>query len=189
MGDTLTADTSSISDDDGLTKVSYQYQWIRNDGTSDAEIASAADSTYALADDDEGNTVKVRVSFTDDDGNDESLTSPETATVAARPNSPATGTLAITGTAQVGRTLTADTSGIADDDGLTNVSYSYQAEGGYNHDLAKRGGALQGVALSSMRFTPLAGNSRTMKTDKKGALRLQTHLLLDRPEIEWPCRT
>ena len=131
VGDTLTADTSSISDDDGLTKVSYQYQWIRNDGTSDAEIASAADSTYALADDDEGNTVKVRVSFTDDDGNDESLTSPETATVAARPNSPATGTLAITGTAQVGRTLTADTSGIADDDGLTNVSYSYQWVG--NH--------------------------------------------------------
>ena len=23
----------------------------------------------------------------------------------------------------------------------------------------------------------------------KGALRLQTHLLLDRPEIDWPCRT
>ena len=29
-----------------------------------------------------------------------------------------------------------------------------QAEGGYNHDLAKRGRALQGVALSSMRFHP-----------------------------------
>ena len=38
-------------------------------------------------------------------------------------------------------------------------------------------------------FTPLPGDSRTMKTDKKGALRLQTHLLLDRPEIDWPCRT
>ena len=126
VGDTLTADTSSISDDDGLTKVSYQYQWIRNDGTSDAEIAIATDSTYALADDDEGNTVKVRVSFTDDAGTDESLTSPATATVAARISSPATGVPSVTGTAQVGRTLTADTSGIADDDGLTNVSYSYQ---------------------------------------------------------------
>ena len=31
-----------------------------------------------------------------------------------------------------------------------------QAEGGYNHDLAKRGRALQGVALSSMRFHPTA---------------------------------
>ena len=29
-----------------------------------------------------------------------------------------------------------------------------QAEGGYNHDLAKRGRALQGVAMSSMRFHP-----------------------------------
>ena len=35
----------------------------------------------------------------------------------------------------------------------------------------------------------LAGDTRTMKTDKKGALRLQTHLLLDRPAIDWPCRT
>ena len=38
-------------------------------------------------------------------------------------------------------------------------------------------------------FTPLAGDTRTMKTDKKGALRLQTHLLSDRPAIDWPCRT
>ena len=126
VGETLTADTSSISDADGLTNVSYQYQWLRNDGNSDSEIAGATDSTYALADDDEGNTVKVRVSFTDDAGTDESLTSPATATVAARISSPATGVPSVTGTAQVGRTLTADTSGIADADGLTNVSYSYQ---------------------------------------------------------------
>ena len=39
------------------------------------------------------------------------------------------------------------------------------------------------------RLTPLAGDTRTMKTDKKGAPRLQTHLLLDRPAIDWPCRT
>ena len=83
VGETLTADTSSISDADGLTNVSYQYQWIRNDGNSDSEIAGATDSTYTLADDDEGNTVKVRVSFTDDAGADESLTSPATATVSA----------------------------------------------------------------------------------------------------------
>ena len=42
------------------------------------------------------------------------------------PNNPATGTPAISGVAWVGETLTADTSGIADDDGLTGVSYSYQ---------------------------------------------------------------
>ena len=72
------------------------------------------------------NTVKVRVSFMDDQDNNESLTSPATATVAPRPNRPATGTPTISGTVQVGRTITADTSGIDDADGLTNVSYSYQ---------------------------------------------------------------
>ena len=41
-------------------------------------------------------------------------------------NSPASGAPAITGTAQVGETLTADTSGIADADGLDNAAFSYQ---------------------------------------------------------------
>ena len=65
------------------------------------------------------------MSFSDDADNEETLTSGATAT-AARPNSPATGVPAISGTAHAGQTLTADTSGIADEDGLTNVSYSYQ---------------------------------------------------------------
>ena len=30
---------------------------------------------------------------------------------------------------------------------------------------------------------------QAMKTDMKGILRLQTHLLMDRPAIDWPCRT
>ncbi len=42
------------------------------------------------------------------------------------PNSPATGQPSISGTAQVGSTLTADTSGIVDQDGLDNVTFSYQ---------------------------------------------------------------
>ena len=37
---------------------------------------------------DEGLAVKVRVSFTDDAGNEEAFTSAATATVAARPNKP-----------------------------------------------------------------------------------------------------
>ena len=41
-------------------------------------------------------------------------------------NNPATGAPAITGTAQVGKTLTADTSGIADTDGLENVAFTYR---------------------------------------------------------------
>ena len=41
-------------------------------------------------------------------------------------NNPATGAPAITGTAQVGETLTVDTSGIADEDGLEDAAFSYQ---------------------------------------------------------------
>ena len=128
-GETLSADTSGIADADGLTNVSYSYQWIRNDGTSDTDIAGAADPTHTLAAADEGKTIRVKVSFTDDANNEETLTSAATATVEAEdaaPNSPATGLPAISGTAQVGETLTADTSGIADADGLSGATFSYQ---------------------------------------------------------------
>ena len=125
-GATLTADTSGIADADGLTNAVFSYQWIANDGNADTDIENETGSTYELSDDDVGKTIKVRVSFTDDADNQETLTSAATATVAARPNSPATGLPTISGTAQVDETLTADVSSIADADGLTNVSYSYQ---------------------------------------------------------------
>ena len=124
VGETLTADTSGIEDTDGLDNADFTYQWLADD----TAIADATGSTYTLADTDEGKTVKVRVSFTDDAGNDETLTSEATAAVAAAPtpNSPATGAPTISGTAQVGETLTANTSGVADTDGLSNVQYEYQ---------------------------------------------------------------
>ena len=125
-GETLTADISGIDDEDGLTNVSYSYQWIRSDGNDDTDIAGETGSTYAVSDEDVGNTIKVRVTFTDNADYQESLTSEATAAVAARPNSPATGAPTISGTAQAGQTLTADTSGIADEDGLTNVTFNYQ---------------------------------------------------------------
>ena len=126
VGDTLTADTTGIADADGLSGATYSYQWIANDGTADTDIADATDSSYTLVAADDGKTIKVEMSFTDDAGNRETLTSTATSSVAARPNSPATGAPTISGTAQVGETLTADTTGIGDADGLTNVSYSYQ---------------------------------------------------------------
>ena len=122
---TLTADTSGIGDADGLTNVSYSYQWVANDGTSDSDIADATASAYTLVAADAGKTIKVKVAFTDDNGNDESLTSTATTAVIAA-NTSATGAPTISGTVQVDQTLTADTSGIGDADGLTNVSYSYQ---------------------------------------------------------------
>ena len=131
VGETLTADASGIADTDGLTNVSYGYQWIANDGTSDTDITGATDSSYTLVAADEGKTIKVEISFTDDAGSEETLTSTATEAVSFAvqqqiTNSSATGTPTISGTVRVGETLTADTSGIADTDGLTNVSYSHQ---------------------------------------------------------------
>ena len=83
VGQTLTVDTSAIADEDGLDNVSYSYQWIRNDGTTDTDIEDATDSAYTPPVGDVGKTIKVRVTFTDDADNQESLTSADTDTVAA----------------------------------------------------------------------------------------------------------
>ena len=122
VGETLTADTSGIDDANGLDNVGYSYQWLADD----ADIAGATNNTYTLVDTDVGKTIKVRVIFTDNADNEETLTSAATAAVEPRPNSPATGAPTISGTAQVGETLTVDTSDIADADGMSGAVFIYQ---------------------------------------------------------------
>ena len=126
VGETLTADITGISDADGLTNGSYSYQWMRSDGNDDTDISGESASTYTLVSTDQGKTIKVRVSFTDDADNDENLTSAATAAVEPALNSPATGAPTISGTAQVGETLAAETSGISDADGMTSAAFTYQ---------------------------------------------------------------
>ncbi len=88
VGETLTAAVSNVMDPEGVTNATYSYQWVRvdADGTSNAvDIPGATSSTYTLTADDLGKKVKLRVSFNDDDGNAEQLTSdahPTTGTVA-----------------------------------------------------------------------------------------------------------
>ena len=81
------AGTTAINDADGLDDDTFDYQWIANDGALDADISGATGSSYTLVDADEGKAIMVRVSFTDEAGNDESLTSAATAAVAAAPSS------------------------------------------------------------------------------------------------------
>ena len=126
VGETLSADTSGIGDANGLANAQYAYQWIRNDGNTDTTIPGATGQTHTLTGDDQGKTIKVSVSFTDDHGYAESLTSAATTQVSAPPNQAATGQPTIGGTPQVGETLSADTSGIGDPNGLTTVQYAYQ---------------------------------------------------------------
>ena len=81
VGETLTADTSAVEDADGLGNAVFEYQWL----AEDTEVAGATSSTYTPVDADQGKTLRVRVSFTDDADNQESLTSAPTAAVAAAP--------------------------------------------------------------------------------------------------------
>ena len=88
VGQTLTAVTTGIMDADGLASVSYTYQWIRVDSGTDADISGATSSTYTLVAADEGTTIKVKVSFTDDASNAETRTSVATGTVAEAQGDP-----------------------------------------------------------------------------------------------------
>ena len=126
---------------------------------------------------DEDKAVKVRVSFTDDRGHGEDLTSAATDAVEAKPNTPATGAPTITGTAQVGETLTAETSGIADEDGLDNAAFAYQwqADGaaisGATDDTYTLADLDEGKAISvTVSFTDDGGNEESLTSAASAAV-------------------
>ena len=77
VGETLTASASDIADDDGLTNATFAWQWIADD----ADIAGATEATYTLTSAEMGKTVKVRATFTDDRGTEETVLSDATAAV------------------------------------------------------------------------------------------------------------
>ena len=125
QGETLTVDTSGISDADGPASLSFTYQWNRRSGSTDTAIGGATNSTYILTQDDVGETITVTVRYTDAGNTQESLTSVPTAAVANINDAP-TGLPTISGTTTQGETLTVDTSGISDADGPASLSFTYQ---------------------------------------------------------------
>ena len=122
VGETLTAATTGIMDDDGLTNVSYEYQWVRvdADGTSNAaDISDATSASYTLQGADQGKKIKVRVSFTDDADNDEELTSdayPTSGTVAAANSAPTASNQSVTVVEDGTHAFAADEFGFSDMD-------------------------------------------------------------------------
>ncbi len=83
VGQTLTADTSDITDPDGLPN-SFTYHWQRfaaNGTTFEANIGTDA-NTYTLTSAEVGKRIKVRVTFTDGGGTEETLLSGATVMVA-----------------------------------------------------------------------------------------------------------
>ena len=85
-GELLSADTTGISDDNGVPEDAFTYQWIVSEGGTDTEVPGADGPTYLPWDADIGKTVKVRVSFTDSNGYAEGpFTSAATAAVTESP--------------------------------------------------------------------------------------------------------
>ena len=165
VGETLTTDTSEIADEDGLNNAAFTYQWLADD----AENRDATDSTYVLDTNDEGKTIKVRVSFTDDAGNEETLTSAPTAQVVPTSNNPATGLPTIRGQIRVGATLRASLSAIDDADGLSGATFTYQwlADDAENRDATDSTYGLnaddEGKTIKvRVIFTDAAGNEETL---------------------------
>ena len=82
VGQMLTVSTSGLTDQHGNTKAengdtgfAYTYQWYRVDAGAETEIPGATGSTYTQVQADEGKGIRVKVSFTDDAGNAETLAS------------------------------------------------------------------------------------------------------------------
>jgi len=104
QGSTLTANNGTWSN----TPTSYTYAWSRCDqnGNTCAAITGATAQTYQLQQADVGNTVRVTVTATNADGSGQATSAPSAVvSSAAAPTNSAPPT--ISGTAQVGSTLTA----------------------------------------------------------------------------------
>ena len=69
VGQTLTASTADISDDDGKP-ATFEYQWVRVNGSNRTNVG-ADQRTYTVRDADAGSQIQVEVTFTDDAGNEE----------------------------------------------------------------------------------------------------------------------
>ena len=177
VGDTVTADVTGIADADGLTNVDYAYQWL----SGDRELTGETNASYTLAGTDFGQAVAVRVTFADDAGNEETLTSEGIYPImTARENTPAAGQPTISGIPQVGQTLTADTTGITDADGLDDVSYAYSWSAGDDEISGATGNTYTLTAAEQGRtitvrttFSDDAGNNETLTSagDRCGGAR------------------
>ncbi|WP_314262098.1 glycosyl hydrolase family 28-related protein, partial [Cardiobacterium hominis] len=119
VGSTLTA---TVTDGDDFAADKVQYQWLRDDNPID----SANGSTYTLTQDDAGHKITVRATYQDNAGHDENPTSEVTDIPAPPPNQP--GSIAISGEAKVGSTLTATVTD-GDDFAADKVQYQWLRDG------------------------------------------------------------
>ena len=84
VGHVLTAATSGIADEDGLSSPGWTYQWVRvEEGSTNTNITGATSASYTLSAADAGKKVRVKVSFTDDGNTAHTLESADSGVIAA----------------------------------------------------------------------------------------------------------
>ena len=167
VGEVLTASISDIEDADGLENVTFAYQWLANDGTEDTEIASATGAKHEVASAEVGKTLKVRVTFTDDKGTEETLTSVATEVVAARAPDAPSGLAAATAAGREGE-LTVSWEAPASDGGAEVTGYKVQWKSGaeaYDGTASSsRQAVVSDAAILSHRITGLTvGTAYTVR--------------------------
>ena len=193
--ETLTVSTSGIRDDDGPSNPNFRYQWVRVDGAT--ESAQSNVPSYRLTRDDVGKRIKIYFSFTDDAGKFEQVESdlfPRSGTIQNKPNRQPTGRPTLSGTYQVGHTLTADTSGIGDRDGLTSPDYTYQwqrRESGVYTDISGADSMVYTLTADDqgkrvrvqVTFNDDDDNSHTLESFPSGVVQAQTSLPPDKVKV------
>jgi Domain of unknown function (DUF4114) len=124
---TLTAITTGLNDPDGLPATStFVYQWqSSSDGNSWSNISGATSQTFIAGDGQVGLQLRVRVSYQDNQGTTETVESLAFGPI-TNINDVPTGGVSVSGTAQEGQQLTANTSLLQDADGLGVLSYQWQ---------------------------------------------------------------
>jgi glucose/arabinose dehydrogenase len=156
VGQTLTASTGTWT---GTAPITYTYQWNRC-SPSCSPIGGATSGTYVPVAADVGATLTVSVKATNSAGNATATSNPTAAVTAASASPPVnTGLPAISGTAQVGQTLTASTGTWT---GTAPITYTYQwkrCTGGYASTV---------LADNPLSFWRLGDASGATAKDEKG---------------------
>ena len=178
LGQTLTVDTTAITDNDGIADdAEFACQWQRDA----SDIPGATACTYTPLDSDVGMSLQVKVTFTDNLRYSETVTS-EPVEVPRAPNNEATGKPTISGTRQQGQRLIAGTDDIVDADGIPDdADFACQwqrIDGDGANDIsgatdctyvpveADAGKALQ----VQVTFTDSNGNAETVTSDPTDAV-------------------
>lgn len=122
QGEIVQADVSSLSDTDGIGM--FSYQWLRGI----AEITGATSASFALTQADVDQEISIRVTHTDAFGGVQSVQSTGFARV-ENINDPVEGSVIVTGSPIENEVLMADTTTLADPDGLGDLSYQWFRDG------------------------------------------------------------